>query len=159
MSTRRAVPSLHIPIPAPSQETALFQHSPSADSKVRQEWEPGCQPDEVYDAALPAWRAWARRYLVGRLRKEREWMAGWQASVRTESRDKFFYWTAIFGSEFVGQLITPERSAEWNLTRYGQVASRLTLQLTPSSMPSSRSFSGMETQPKVVGQSGGSPSC
>lgn len=42
-----------------------------------------------------------RRYFVKRLRDEKEWMAKWQASVRTEGRDKYFYWTAIFGSELL----------------------------------------------------------
>jgi hypothetical protein len=92
-----SLPRLDLP-PSLNDETALFQHDPTADSKVRQEWEPGCQPDEVYDAALPAWRAWARRYLVARLRSEKEWMSKWQTRVRTERRDRYFYWTAIFGS-------------------------------------------------------------
>jgi len=26
-------------------------------------------------------------------------MPDWQKRVRTEGRDKFFYWTAVFGSE------------------------------------------------------------
>nr|XP_018259107.1 uncharacterized protein I303_08651 [Kwoniella dejecticola CBS 10117]OBR81265.1 hypothetical protein I303_08651 [Kwoniella dejecticola CBS 10117] len=82
----------------PASETAVFQHSPEADSKLRREWEPGCQPDEIYDRYLPRWRAWLRRYLVKRLREEKDWMADWQVRVRTEGRDKFFYWTAIFGT-------------------------------------------------------------
>jgi hypothetical protein len=84
---------------SPTDETALFQHDPSPLAGVKKEWEPGCQPDEVYDVALPAWRASARRYLVKRLQREKEWMSEWQRSVRTETRDKFFYWTAVFGSE------------------------------------------------------------
>ncbi|WWC73172.1 uncharacterized protein I206_107138 [Kwoniella pini CBS 10737] len=82
----------------PTSETAVFQHSPEPDSKLKREWEPGCQPDEIYDRYLPKWRAWLRRYLVKRLREEKVWMADWQSRVRTEGRDKFFYWTAIFGT-------------------------------------------------------------
>lgn len=93
------MPKLELPPPNLNDETALFQHAPTPGTKVRQEWEPGCQPDEVYDAALPAWRARARRYLVRRLHVEKKWMADWQLRVRTEGRDKYFYWTAIFGSE------------------------------------------------------------
>jgi hypothetical protein len=63
-------------------------------------YEPGCQPDEVYDKLLSPWRAGMRRYLVQRLRDEKDWMAEWQKRVRTPMRDTFFYWTAIFGSEF-----------------------------------------------------------
>ncbi|WVQ81355.1 hypothetical protein IAT38_003478 [Cryptococcus sp. DSM 104549] len=89
------IPSLGAPV---SSETAVFQHSPEPDAKLKREWEPGCQPDEVYDAYLPPWRAWLRRKLVERLRREKDWMAEWQRRVRTEARDKFFYWTAIFGT-------------------------------------------------------------
>ncbi|OCF40255.1 hypothetical protein I317_05949 [Kwoniella heveanensis CBS 569] len=81
-----------------SSETAVFRHSPEPDSKLKREWEPGCQPDEVYDRNLPSWRAWLRRRLVGRLREENGWMAEWQRRVRTDGRDKYFYWTAIFGT-------------------------------------------------------------
>jgi hypothetical protein len=28
-------------------------------------------------------------------------MPDWQKRVRTEGRDKFFYWTAVFGSELL----------------------------------------------------------
>ncbi|WVF65651.1 hypothetical protein IAT40_000382 [Kwoniella sp. CBS 6097] len=84
--------------PIPSSETAVFRHSPEPDSKLKREWEPGCQPDEVYDRHLPVWRAWLRRQLVSRLRGENQWMAEWQKRVRTEGRDKYFYWTAIFGT-------------------------------------------------------------
>jgi len=36
---------------------------------------------------------------VRRLREEKVYMAEWQVRVRTEYRDKYFYWTAVFGSE------------------------------------------------------------
>jgi hypothetical protein len=94
---RPAAAQLHLKVPDPSE--AVFQHDPVAGSSLKREWEPGCQPDEVYDRALPAWRAWLRRYFVLRLRSEKEWMAQWQVRVRTEARDKYFYWTAVFGSE------------------------------------------------------------
>ncbi|CAD6590847.1 MAG: Sphingosine-1-phosphate phosphatase 2, partial [Tremellales sp. Tagirdzhanova-0007] len=81
-----------------SPETAIFQHSPSSGSRLRAEWEPGCQADEVYDRILPAWRANIRRYLVRRLRAEKLWMSKWQGGVRTELRDRYFYWTAVFGT-------------------------------------------------------------
>lgn len=89
-----SVPTLNLP---PSDESATFQHTPSGP--LRREWEPGCQPDEVYDKYLPAWRAAPRRWLVKRLRDEKEWFARMQAQVRTPARDTYFYWTAIFGSE------------------------------------------------------------
>ncbi|WWC97890.1 hypothetical protein V866_004778 [Kwoniella sp. B9012] len=89
--------SNHLAPPARA-ETAVFQHSPSPDSKLKTEWEPGCQPDEIYDRYLPSWRAWLRRKLVKRLREEKDWMADWQKRVRNDGRDKFFYWTAIFGT-------------------------------------------------------------
>ena len=92
---RPPVPTLILP---PSDESATFQHVPSGP--LRREWEPGCQPDEVYDRLLPGWRAGLRRYLVNRLRGEKEWMAEMQVKVRTPRRDTYFYWTAIFGSEF-----------------------------------------------------------
>ncbi|WWC91291.1 uncharacterized protein L201_006234 [Kwoniella dendrophila CBS 6074] len=79
-------------------ETAVFQHSPEPNSKLKREWEPGCQPDEIYDRYLPSWRAWLRRSLVNRLRKEKDWMADWQKRIRSNGRDQFFYWTAIFGT-------------------------------------------------------------
>jgi len=41
-----------------------------------------------------------RRYLVNRLRGEKDWMADMQEKFRTPNRDTYFYWTAIFGSEF-----------------------------------------------------------
>lgn len=98
--------NLHIPIPKPSiqitqaeTETAIFQHDPTSPSKLQKEWEPGCQPDSVYDESLPPWRASLRRVLVRRLRREKDWMADWQKRVRTVGRDKYFYWTAVFGSE------------------------------------------------------------
>jgi hypothetical protein len=96
---RAASRDLHLKVPPP--ETALFQHSPSPGARVKAEWEPGCQPDEVYDRVLPPWRARLRRYLVERLRKEKDWMAGWQGRVRTKERDRYFYWTAVFGSEYL----------------------------------------------------------
>jgi hypothetical protein len=78
---------------------AVFQHSPDSKTDLEREWEPGCQPDEVYDRVLPPLRAKIRRYLVARLRRENKWMADWQTRVRTGPRDKFFYWTALFGSK------------------------------------------------------------
>ncbi|RSH95324.1 hypothetical protein EHS25_000411 [Saitozyma podzolica] len=93
---RAASRDLHLKVPPP--ETALFQHSPSPGARVKTEWEPGCQPDEVYDRVLPPWRSRLRRYLVDRLRKEKDWMAGWQGRVRTKERDRYFYWTAVFGT-------------------------------------------------------------
>jgi len=81
----------------PRSESAVFQHDPSI-ATLKKEWEPGCQPDQVYDTALPPWRRWVRRRLVKRLRTEAEWMATWQRRVRTIGRDKYFYWTAVFGS-------------------------------------------------------------
>ncbi|KAK4687514.1 hypothetical protein P7C73_g2591, partial [Tremellales sp. Uapishka_1] len=90
---------LHLDIPSPSltpTPTAVFQHSPNSSS-LHKEWEPGCQPDSVYDNVLPYWRARLRRFLVQRLHREKLWMADWQKKVRTPARDRYFYWTAIFG--------------------------------------------------------------
>ncbi|ORY26226.1 phosphatidic acid phosphatase type 2/haloperoxidase [Naematelia encephala] len=104
MATRsRAAPtSIVLPPPPdiilPTAETALYQHTPSPSARVKAEWEPGCQPDEVYDRVLPSWRAALRRWLVVRLRKEKEWMSAWQGRVRTTARDRYFYWTAVFGT-------------------------------------------------------------
>lgn len=97
---RKAAEGLHLKVPHPQE--ALFQHDPAPNTALKREWEPGCQPDAVYDRALPPWRAKLRRYFVQRLRDERDWMAKWQAEMRTEWRDRYFYWTAIFGSEFSG---------------------------------------------------------
>ncbi|WWD21106.1 hypothetical protein CI109_105587 [Kwoniella shandongensis] len=94
-SQHPTIPRLDIPSVS---ETAVFQHTPDHDAQLKREWEPGCQPDEVYDRYLPPWRAWLRRALVRRLRREKDWMADWQKKVRTETRDKYFYWTAIFGT-------------------------------------------------------------
>lgn len=88
-----------IEISPPSSGTAIFQHNPKGDATLRREWEPGCQPDELYDAFLPAWRASLRGLLVRRLRNESTQMADWQKRVRSEARDRYFYWTAVFGSK------------------------------------------------------------
>lgn len=96
MVNRPAASQLHLKVP--KAETALFQHDPAPDAPVKREWEPGCQPDEVYDQFLPPWRAALRRWLVKRLREEKDWMAGWQRRVRSVGRDRYFYWTAVFGS-------------------------------------------------------------
>jgi hypothetical protein len=90
-------PSLHLEVP--TNQTAVFQHSPEAGSRLKREWEPGCQPDEVYEKELVAWRNALRVWLVKRLENEKTWMSEWQKRVRTEGRDRYFYWTAIFGSE------------------------------------------------------------
>jgi hypothetical protein len=60
--------------------TALFQHSPESD-QLEKEFEAGCLPDEVYDKALPSWRAGLRRMLVASLRVESEYLA--KAQVRS----------------------------------------------------------------------------
>ncbi|EIW67130.1 hypothetical protein TREMEDRAFT_74652 [Tremella mesenterica DSM 1558] len=85
---------LHLTVP-PSE--GIFQTSPE-NSRLRLAYEPGCLPDQVYDRELPAWRARIRRILVKRLRDESEGMARWQKRVRSEGRDRYFYWTAIFGT-------------------------------------------------------------
>jgi len=91
---RPSVPALSLP---PTDESATFQHVP--DGPLKREWEPGCQPDEVYNRVLPGWRAAMRNWLVRRLRDEKDTMAQWQAGIRTKGRDTYFYWTTIFGSE------------------------------------------------------------
>ena len=79
---------------------ALYQHEPSPDAPIREEWEPGRQPEAVYETLLPPWRAAIRRWLMRGLKEESDWMAAWQVRVRTEGRDRYFYWTSLFGSEF-----------------------------------------------------------
>ncbi|WVQ89999.1 hypothetical protein IAS59_003775 [Cryptococcus gattii] len=90
-----------------SSGTAIFQHNPKEDATLRREWEPGCQPDELYDAFLPAWRARLRRLLVRRMRKENTRMADWQKRVRSEARDRYFYWTAVFGTHTFFMMFLP----------------------------------------------------
>lgn len=90
---------LHLPVPDPSSQTALFQHSPSPGTSIRKEWEPGCQPNEVYARELSVWRNRLRLSIVRNLEWETQFMPGWQRRVRTKARDKFFYWTAVFGSK------------------------------------------------------------
>lgn len=96
MPSRTSAPK-KVNLDAPA-ESAIFQHSPFPGFHLRTEWEPGCQPDEVYDSVLPRWRAWLRRYLVRRLRQEKVWMAEWQGRMRTEVRDRYFYYSAVFGT-------------------------------------------------------------
>lgn len=84
--------------PPPADQKALFQHSPSPGSTIRKEWEPGCQPPELYARELSPWRNELRLWLLRYLEWEKGFMPDWQKRVRTEGRDKFFYWTAVFGS-------------------------------------------------------------
>ncbi|WVQ75462.1 hypothetical protein IAR50_005087 [Cryptococcus sp. DSM 104548] len=94
-------------MPPPSSESALFQHTPDHHAALKREWEPGCQPDQVYAEYLPTWRAWMRAKLVDRLRRENEWMAEWQKRVRTEQRDRFFYYSAVFGTHTFFMMFLP----------------------------------------------------
>jgi hypothetical protein len=102
--------------------TALFQHSPESN-KLEREYEAGCLPDEVYDRTLPGWRAGLRRFLTRCLKVESEYLAGMQVGrlhfcgssqfrklicsiskkhrIRGHFLDRYFYWTALFGSEFL----------------------------------------------------------
>ncbi|KAJ9123334.1 hypothetical protein QFC22_001533 [Naganishia vaughanmartiniae] len=77
--------------------TAIFQHLPEIH-KLKKEKEAGCQPDAVYDKALPKWRASLRRKLIYSLRAENELLATLQEKIRTPWMDRYFYWTAIFGT-------------------------------------------------------------
>ncbi|ODN95718.1 hypothetical protein L198_04336 [Cryptococcus wingfieldii CBS 7118] len=94
-------------MPPPASESALFQHTPDLSATLKREWEPGCQPDEVYEEYLPTWRAWMRNKLVDRLRRENVWMEEWQRRVRTERRDKFFYYSAVFGTHTFFMMFLP----------------------------------------------------
>ncbi|GMK56246.1 hypothetical protein CspeluHIS016_0300860 [Cutaneotrichosporon spelunceum] len=60
--------------------------------------EAGLQPDTVYAAALAPWRDRLRRYMVESLSAESEWIASVQREQRTRGRDKFFFWSAVFGT-------------------------------------------------------------
>jgi hypothetical protein len=110
--------------------TALFQHSPEWN-KLDREYEAGCLPDEVYDRILPGWRAGLRRFLTRCLRVESEYVAKTQVSrsslwllfilkvevvasvkirIRGQFLDRYFYWTALFGSKFLLFRWSEERS-------------------------------------------------
>ncbi|CAK9782950.1 unnamed protein product [Cutaneotrichosporon oleaginosum] len=60
--------------------------------------EAGLQPDSVYAAALSPWRDSLRRSLVASLNAESEWIASVQREYRSKGRDKFFFWSAVFGT-------------------------------------------------------------
>ncbi|BEI80981.1 hypothetical protein CcaverHIS002_0201410 [Cutaneotrichosporon cavernicola] len=60
--------------------------------------EAGLQPDTVYAASLAPWRDGLRRLIVESLRAESEWIASVQREYRTKGRDKFFFWSAVFGT-------------------------------------------------------------
>ncbi|KAL7421245.1 Long-chain base-1-phosphate phosphatase [Cryptotrichosporon argae] len=78
--------------------TAIFQHAPSPSAPTRREWEPGRQPDAVYASELAPYRDACRRWLVGRLARESTWIAGRQRAWRSEGRDRYFYWSSLFGT-------------------------------------------------------------
>ncbi|KAI5455433.1 Long-chain base-1-phosphate phosphatase [Naganishia albida] len=86
--------------------TAVFQHSPETKD-LQKEKEAGCLPDEVYERALPAWRAWIRRKLVNRLRAENDSLARLQERIRTPWLDRYFFWTAIFGTHTFFMTVLP----------------------------------------------------
>jgi hypothetical protein len=98
-SRRPGTDKLNLSSLAPPSEKALFQHSPTPGASIRKEWEPGCQPAEIYARELSPWRNRLRLWLMRYLEWEKGFMPDWQKRVRTEGRDKFFYWTAVFGSE------------------------------------------------------------
>jgi hypothetical protein len=98
-SRRPGTDKLNLSTLAPPSEKALFQHSPTPGASIRKEWEPGCQPAEIYARELSPWRNGLRLWLMRYLEWEKGFMPDWQKRVRTEGRDKFFYWTAVFGSE------------------------------------------------------------
>jgi hypothetical protein len=97
-SRRPQTEKLNLATLAPPSQKALFQHSPSPGASIRKEWEPGCQPAEIYAKELSAWRNGLRLWLLRYLEWEKGFMPAWQKRVRTGGRDKFFYWTAVFGS-------------------------------------------------------------
>jgi hypothetical protein len=53
----------------------------------------------VYENALSPWREWMRRMVMAPLAAESEWLAQIQQRVRTPGRDRYFFWSAVFGSE------------------------------------------------------------
>lgn len=98
---------------------AVFQHNP-ASKTLEREFEAGCLPDKVYEAALSPWRLALRRGLIALLNAENEVMAAVQVSsssidtfgacipigscltqqkVRNPFLDKYFFWTSLFGSK------------------------------------------------------------
>ncbi len=113
--THPHLPSLHLP--SPINLSLLFPtvHLSSAHSTIshpsnmaateadappkRVHIEAGLQPDSVYAAALAPWRDGLRRSFVSFLPAESEWIASVQREYRTKGRDKFFFWSAVFGSE------------------------------------------------------------
>jgi hypothetical protein len=62
--------------------------------------EPGCQPEAVYRTSLAPWREALRVAIVNSLTLESEAIARLQKWVRTPARDKYFFWSAVLGSEF-----------------------------------------------------------
>lgn len=74
--------------------------TPSPNGARKVHIEAGLQPDAVYAAALSPWRNAIRRRFVKNLEAESEWIASIQRQYRTKGRDKFFFWSAVFGSEF-----------------------------------------------------------
>jgi hypothetical protein len=61
--------------------------------------EPGCQHESVYAVALGPWREWVRSNIFHSLKVESEMIAKLQKAVRTPARDKYFFWSAVLGSE------------------------------------------------------------
>lgn len=84
------------PVKAGSKDVEAGKRSPSPPPKI----EAGRHPDAVYAESLAPWRDSFRRWCVRRLGPESERIARWQAKVRTPARDTFFFYSAIFGSEW-----------------------------------------------------------
>jgi len=83
--------------------TAAAAASPTTkDGKpVHVHIEPGCQPEAVYAAALSPWRESMRKFIFNALKHESEMIAELQKKVRTPARDKYFFWSAVLGSELL----------------------------------------------------------
>lgn len=72
---------------------------PPPPPQPRPHIEAGLQPDAVYAAALSPWRDALRRSFVSSLAAESEWIGSMQRKYRSKGRDRFFFWSAVFGSE------------------------------------------------------------
>ncbi|KAL1406027.1 Long-chain base-1-phosphate phosphatase [Vanrija albida] len=89
--------------PPPKADAAPPPANGTADAKPKlkvetHHHEPGCQPESVYENALSPWRESLRRMVMAPLAAESEWLAEIQQRVRTPGRDRYFFWSAVFGT-------------------------------------------------------------
>lgn len=100
-STATAAPVLVQPSPLKASINANgdVESGNRSPSPPTPKYEAGRQPDSVYAERLAPWRDSFRRWCVRKLGPESERIARFQSKYRTPARDKFFFYSAIFGSE------------------------------------------------------------